>query len=79
MDAATPKGAGTRQAGLAADILPGLTTAAVVVPKALAYATIAQLPVQAGLLSPLERLGIWPTLVRRELVEGKVNVEIEST
>lgn len=37
----------------AADLLPGLTTAAVVVPKALAYATIAQLPVQAGLFAAL--------------------------
>lgn len=37
----------------AADLIPGLTTAAVVVPKALAYATIAQLPVQAGLFAAL--------------------------
>ena len=36
----------TRRSRFAADLIPGLTTAAVVVPKALAYATIAQLPVQ---------------------------------
>jgi sulfate permease, SulP family len=36
-------------AGLRPDILAGLTAAAVVVPKALAYATIAGLPVQIGL------------------------------
>ncbi len=37
------------QDGLRLDILAGLTAAAVVVPKALAYATIAGLPVQVGL------------------------------
>jgi sulfate permease, SulP family len=31
-----------------ADLLAGLTTAAVVAPKAMAYATIAGLPVQIG-------------------------------
>ena len=31
------------------DIIAGLTTAAVVIPKAMAYATIAGLPVQVGL------------------------------
>jgi sulfate permease, SulP family len=34
---------------LRADIIAGLTTAAVVIPKAMAYATIAGLPVQVGL------------------------------
>ena len=32
-----------------ADVVAGLTAAAVVVPKAMAYATIAGLPVQVGL------------------------------
>ena len=32
------------------DIIAGLTTAAVVIPKAMAYATIAGLPVQVGTL-----------------------------
>src|SRR5215813_10524118 len=34
---------------LGADIVAGLTTAAVVIPKAMAYATIAGLPVEVGL------------------------------
>ncbi|RON33669.1 SulP family inorganic anion transporter [Pseudomonas brassicacearum] len=38
-----------RRAWLNGDAIAGLTTAAVVTPKALAYATIAGLPVQAGL------------------------------
>ncbi|HYN41912.1 MAG TPA: SulP family inorganic anion transporter [Thermoanaerobaculia bacterium] len=38
-----------RKEWLAADVLAGVTTAAVVVPKALAFATIAGLPLQAGL------------------------------
>jgi high affinity sulfate transporter 1 len=51
-----------RQAALAAAILPGLTTAAVVVPKALAYATIAQLPVQAGLFAALVPMAVYAVL-----------------
>src|SRR5271168_1138893 len=38
-----------RKDWLRPDILAGLTTAAVVIPKAMAYATIAGLPVQVGL------------------------------
>ena len=34
---------------LRADLLAGLTTAAVVIPKAMAYATVAGLPIQVGL------------------------------
>jgi MFS superfamily sulfate permease-like transporter len=41
--------AGYRKEWLGADLLAGLTTAAVVIPKAMAYATIAGLPVQVGL------------------------------
>jgi high affinity sulfate transporter 1 len=48
--------------GFAADLLPGLTTAAVVVPKALAYATIAQLPVQAGLFAALVPMAVYAVL-----------------
>ncbi|BDG01454.1 SulP family inorganic anion transporter [Anaeromyxobacter oryzae] len=40
---------GYERATLAADVLAGLTAAAVVLPKAMAYATVAGLPVQAGL------------------------------
>jgi sulfate permease, SulP family len=35
--------------GLGADLMAGLTTAAVAIPQAMAYATIAGLPIQAGL------------------------------
>ena len=38
---------------LTADMLAGLTTAAVVIPKAMAYATIAGLPVEVGLYTAL--------------------------
>ena len=48
--------------GFAADLLPGLTTAAVVVPKTLAYATIAQLPVQAGLCAALVPMVVYAVL-----------------
>jgi MFS superfamily sulfate permease-like transporter len=43
--------AADRDRDCSADNLPGLATAAVVVPKALAYATTALLPVQAGLFA----------------------------
>jgi hypothetical protein len=35
------------------DLIAGLTTAAVVIPKAMAYATIAGLPVQVGLYTAM--------------------------
>src|ERR1051325_7944194 len=38
-----------RKAWLRPDVIAGLTTAAVVIPKAMAYATIAGLPVEVGL------------------------------
>ena len=62
MNTANPKVAGNPGKGFAADILPGLTTAAVVVPKALAYATIAQLPVQAGLFAALVPMVVYAVL-----------------
>ena len=40
---------GYRKDWLRLDIIAGLTTAAVVIPKAMAYATVAGLPVQVGL------------------------------
>ena len=42
-----------RSARLRADIVAGLTTAAVVIPKAMAYAAIAGLPLQTGLYTAL--------------------------
>ena len=54
--------AGEKRSSWAADLIPGLTTSAVVVPKALAYATIAQLPVQAGLFAALVPMAIYAVL-----------------
>ena len=45
-----------------ADVLAGLTAAAVVVPKALAYATIAGLPVQIGLYTVFVPMAIYAVL-----------------
>ncbi len=42
-------GIGTSTAGLRLDVVAGLTAAAVVLPKAMAYATVAGLPVSVGL------------------------------
>jgi high affinity sulfate transporter 1 len=44
------------------DSIAGLTTAAVVIPKAMAYATIAGLPVQVGLYTAFLPMGIYAVL-----------------
>ena len=44
---------------LKADVLAGLTTAAVVIPKAMAYATIAGLPVEVGLYTALVPMAVY--------------------
>ena len=44
---------------LRADVVAGLTTAAVVIPKAMAYATIAGLPVQIGLYTALVPMAVY--------------------
>jgi len=44
------------------DVLAGLTAAAVVIPKAMAYATIAQLPVQVGLYTACVPMAIYAML-----------------
>ena len=62
MDEMSRKEEKTKRRGFTADILPGLTTAAVVVPKALAYATIAALPVQAGLFTALVPMAVYAVL-----------------
>lgn len=51
-----------RKAWLAPDVVAGLTTAAVVIPKALAYATVAGLPVQVGLYTALLPMLIYALL-----------------
>jgi len=52
----------TPTASLRFDILAGLTTAAVVIPKAMAYATIAGLPVETGLYTGLVPLVVYAIL-----------------
>ena len=47
---------------LRADLIAGLTAAAVVIPKAMAYATIANLPVQVGLYTAIVPLVIYAVL-----------------
>jgi SulP family sulfate permease len=47
---------------LRADVLAGITTAAVVIPKAMAYATIAGLPVQIGLYTVLVPMAVYAVL-----------------
>jgi sulfate permease, SulP family len=61
---------------MAADIVPGLTTAAVVVPKALAYATIAQLPVQAGLFAALVPMVVYAVLGSSRLLSVSTTTPI---
>src|SRR5512138_1183742 len=50
------------RSSLQADILAGLTTGAVIIPKAMAYAMIAGLPVQAGLYTVLVPIVIYAVL-----------------
>jgi sulfate permease, SulP family len=56
------KGGGYSKAWLRADVLAGLTAAAVVVPKAMAYATIAGLPVQVGLYTAFVPMIVYAVL-----------------
>ena len=59
-----------------ADLIPGLTTSAVVVPKALAYATIAQLPVQAGLFAALVPMAVYAALGSSRLLSVSTTTPI---
>src|SRR5262245_31202389 len=51
-----------RREWIALDVAAGLTTAAVVIPKAMAYATIAGLPVQVGLYTAFVPMVIYAAL-----------------
>ena len=51
-----------RHAWLRADVMAGLTVAAVVIPQAMAYAVIAGLPVEAGLYTALAAMLAYPLL-----------------
>jgi high affinity sulfate transporter 1 len=74
MNSAMTQGTGARN--FAADLIPGLTTAAVVVPKALAYATIAQLPVQAGLAAALVPMAVYAVLGTSRLLSVSTTTPI---
>src|SRR3954468_18703291 len=54
--------AGYPKEWLRLDVVAGLTAAAVVIPKAMAYATIAGLPVQVGLYTALVPMVIYAVL-----------------
>jgi high affinity sulfate transporter 1 len=73
---ATDQGRNQRHKAFAADLIPGLTTAAVVVPKALAYATIAQLPVQAGLFAALVPMAVYAVLGSSRLLSVSTTTPI---
>ena len=51
-----------RKEWLRLDVVAGLTTAAVVIPKAMAYATIAGLPVEVGLYTAFLPMVIYAVL-----------------
>ena len=51
-----------RREWLRPDVIAGLTASAVVIPKALAYATVAGLPVQAGLYTAFVPMAIYAVL-----------------
>ncbi len=53
MNAAAPPGAAAASGALRLDVVAGLTAAAVVLPKAMAYASVAGLPVAVGLYTVL--------------------------
>jgi len=55
-------GVSYRWDSLQADIVAGLTTGAVIIPKAMAYAMIAGLPVQAGLYTALIPMAVYAIL-----------------
>ena len=71
MEAAT-----TLRSRFTADLIPGLTTAAVVVPKALAYATIALLPVQAGLFAAMVPMAVYAVLGTSRLLSVSTTTPI---
>ena len=65
-----------RRWDFANDLIPGLTTAAVVVPKALAYATIALLPVQAGLFAAIVPMAVYAILGTSRLLSVSTTTPI---
>src|SRR3954471_306766 len=62
MSASGTQGQPTIAEGLRFDVVAGLTAAAVVLPKAMAYATVAGLPVEVGLYTALVPMAIYGLL-----------------
>jgi len=58
----TPRPTATSELGLRRDLVAGLTAAAIVLPKAMAYATVAGLPVAVGLYTAFIPMGIYALL-----------------
>ena len=58
------------------DIVAGLTVAAVVVPKAMAFATIAGLPVQVGLYTVFVPMGVYALLGTSRLLSVSTTTTI---
>jgi high affinity sulfate transporter 1 len=61
-DTASSAGPADRKGWLRFDVIAGLTAAAVVIPKAMAYATVAGLPVQVGLYTAFAPMLIYALL-----------------
>ncbi len=61
---------------LRADIAAGLTTAAVTIPKAMAYAAIAGLPVEVGLYTALAAMLVYPLLGSSRVLSVTTTSEI---
>jgi len=61
-DPASSPGSADRKGWLRFDVIAGLTAAAVVIPKAMAYATVAGLPVQIGLYTAFAPMVIYAVL-----------------
>ena len=53
---------GLRREWLRSDIVAGLTTAAVVIPKGMGYATVAGLPIQVGLYTAFVPMIVYAVL-----------------
>src|SRR3954471_6039981 len=64
------------RAALPADVIAGLTAAAVVLPKAMAYATVASLPVQIGLYAALVPPIIYAALGRSAVLSVSTTTTI---
>ncbi|RPJ72582.1 MAG: hypothetical protein EHM24_09180, partial [Acidobacteria bacterium] len=67
---------GYERAALPADVLAGLTAAAVVLPKAMAYATVAGLPVQIGLYAAFVPPLVYATLGRSTVLSVSTTTTI---